>query len=189
MCRNSIQGFYGLSDADHGQIFNTGSLVGPEHATLREILQRLQQTYCSNIGAEYMYIADTKQKRWIQNRLESISAPNQIFPPEYKRHILERLTAAEGLEKYLHNRYVGQKRFSGEGNESLIPLLDRLIATRRHNRRAGNRYGHGASWTPKCAGQYARKNAFGAIPGVRRQASASADLGDVKYHQGFSSRS
>lgn len=108
------------------KVFNTGSLVGPEHATLQEILHRLQQTYCGSIGAEYMYIADTKQKRWIQNRLESINA-QPGFTPEYKRHILERLTAAEGLEKYLHNRYVGQKRFSGEGNESLIPMLDKLL--------------------------------------------------------------
>jgi len=179
-------GFYGLSDADMDKVFNTGSLVGPEHATLQEILQRLKQTYCSSIGAEYMYIADTKQKRWIQSRLESISAqPN--FPPEYKRHILERLTAAEGLEKYLHNRYVGQKRFSGEGNESLIPLLDKLL---QHA---------GAVGVQEIAMGMAHRgrlnvlvNTLGKMPselfqefeGKHPQALTS---GDVKYHQGFSS--
>jgi len=179
-------GFYGLSDTDMDKVFNTGSLVGPEHATLQEILQRLKQTYCSSIGAEYMYIADTKQKRWIQSKLESISAqPN--FPPEYKRHILERLTAAEGLEKYLHNRYVGQKRFSGEGNESLIPLLDKLL---QHA---------GAAGVQEIAMGMAHRgrlnvlvNTLGKMPselfqefeGKHPQALTS---GDVKYHQGFSS--
>src|SRR5690606_26580852 len=102
--------FYGLSDADMEQVFNAGSLVGPQQATLKDIIQRLQLTYCGSVGAEYMYVADIRQKRWIQNRLESIMA-QPVFPPEYKRHILERLSAAEGFEKYLHNRYVGQKRF------------------------------------------------------------------------------
>nr|WP_164504269.1 2-oxoglutarate dehydrogenase E1 component [Nitrosomonas sp. HPC101] len=178
--------FHGLTDADMGKVFNTGSLVGPEHATLQEILHRLQQTYCGSIGAEYMYIADVKQKRWLQNRLESISSqPN--FTPEYKRHILERLTAAEGLEKYLHNRYVGQKRFSGEGNESLIPMLDKLL---QHA---------GTSGIQEVVMGMAHRgrlsvlvNTLGKMPselfqefeGKQPQELTS---GDVKYHQGFSS--
>lgn len=178
--------FHGLSDTDMNKVFNTGSLVGPERATLGKILEQLQQTYCGSIGAEYMYIADTKQKRWIQNRLESVSAqPN--FPPEYKRHILERLTAAEGLEKYLHNRYVGQKRFSGEGNESLIPLLDKLL---QHA---------GTTGVKEIAMGMAHRgrlnvlvNTLGKMPselfqefeGKQPQELTS---GDVKYHQGFSS--
>ena len=107
--------FHGLTANDLDTNFNTGSLVGPEHAPLRTILQILQQTYCNTIGAEYMFITDLKQKRWIQSRLESTCA-QPSYGNEYKKHILERLTAAEGLEKYLHTRYVGQKRFSGEGN-------------------------------------------------------------------------
>lgn len=178
--------FHGLTDSDMDKVFNTGSLVGSEHATLREILQRLQQTYCGSIGAEYMYIADTKQKRWIQNRLESINA-QPGFTPEYKRHILERLTAAEGLEKYLHNRYVGQKRFSGEGNESLTPMLDKLL---QHA---------GTSGVQEIVMGMAHRsrlnvlvNTLGKMPselfqefeGKHPQALTS---GDVKYHQGFSS--
>ena len=77
-------------------VFNTGSLVGQEHATLQEILQILQQTYCSTVGAEYMFLTDLKQKRWIQNRLEGPRATN--LTPDYKRHILERRTAAESLK-------------------------------------------------------------------------------------------
>ncbi len=107
-------------------VFGTGSLIGPPRASLAEILRILRETYCGSIGVEYMYITDTEQKRWIQNRIEGSRAQPR-FSPEYKRHILERLNAAEGLEKYLHTRYVGQKRFSGEGGESLIPLLDNLL--------------------------------------------------------------
>ncbi|MDH5552865.1 MAG: 2-oxoglutarate dehydrogenase E1 component, partial [Nitrosomonas sp.] len=117
---------YGFTEADMDTVFNTGTLVGPERSTLKEILQALKQTYCGTIGAEYMYITDVEQKRWIQSRLEGHWA-NPKYTAEQKYHILERLNAAEGLEKYLHTRYVGQKRFSGEGNESLIPLLDNLL--------------------------------------------------------------
>lgn len=178
--------FYGLSDADMEQVFNTGSLVGPQQASLKDIIQRLQLTYCGSVGAEYMYVADVKQKRWIQNRLES-NMTQPTFSPEYKRHILERLTAAEGFEKYLHNRYVGQKRFSGEGNESLIPLLDKLLQQA------------GLAGVKEIAIGMAHRgrlnvlvNTLGKMPselfqefeGKKPQLLTS---GDVKYHQGFSS--
>src|SRR3970040_1304926 len=91
--------FYGLSDADLETVFNTGTLVGPREMKLRDILQFLKDTYCRSIGAAYMYITDMAQKRWVQERLESIrSAPS--YDADYKRHILERLTAAETLGKY-----------------------------------------------------------------------------------------
>ena len=95
-------------------------------ATLREILEFLKDTYCGTIGVEYMYMTDMPQKRWVQERLESIRSTPQ-YDAEFKKHILERLTAAETLEKYMHTRYVGQKRFSGEGGESIIPQLDLLL--------------------------------------------------------------
>jgi 2-oxoglutarate dehydrogenase E1 component len=118
--------YYGLTEADMNSVFNTGSLVGPEQLPLREILRAVRETYCGSIGVEYMYISDVAQKRWVQSRFEGVrSAPS--YSPDYKRHILERVTAAETLEKYLHTRYVGQKRFSLEGGESLIPLLDNLL--------------------------------------------------------------
>ncbi|MEP7073786.1 MAG: thiamine pyrophosphate-dependent enzyme, partial [Nitrosospira sp.] len=179
-------GHYGLTESDFDTVFGTGSLIGPARASLREIMQILLQTYCGSIGVEYMYIADTEQKRWIQNRIEGPrSQPN--FSAEYKRHILERLNAAEGLEKYLHTRYVGQKRFSGEGGESLIPLLDNLL------QRAGQM---GVQQMVIGMAHRARLNVL-----VNTLGKTPADLfqefegkhpqelteGDVKYHQGFSS--
>ena len=179
-------GHYGLAESDLDTVFGTGSLIGPARASLREILQILQQTYCGSIGVEYMYIADTEQKRWIQDRIEGPrSQPN--FSTEYKRHILERLNAAEGLEKYLHARYVGQKRFSGEGGESLIPLLDNLL------QRAGRM---GIQQMVIGMAHRARLdvlvNTLGKVPAELFQEFEGKHAhelteGDVKYHQGFSS--
>jgi len=179
-------GHYGLAESDFDTVFGTGSLIGPARASLREILQILQQTYCGSIGVEYMYIADTEQKRWIQDRIEGPrSQPN--FSTEYKRHILERLNAAEGLEKYLHARYVGQKRFSGEGGESLIPLLDNLL------QRAGRM---GIQQMVIGMAHRARLdvlvNTLGKVPAELFQEFEGKHAhelteGDVKYHQGFSS--
>lgn len=178
--------FYGLTEEDMGTVFNTGSLVGPDLAPLRKILQLLQQIYCGNIGVEYMYMTDTEQKRWIQNRLEGTRAQPD-FSTKYKRHILERLSAAEGLEKYLHTRYVGQKRFSGEGGESLIPLVDNLL------QRAGR---VGVQEVVIGMAHRARLNVLvnilGKMPSDLFQEfegkhAQELTAGDVKYHQGFSS--
>src|SRR6476660_676967 len=104
--------FYGLGDADMDREFSPGSwqgLKGP--MKLRDIVANVKKTYCATIGIEYMYISSTEQKRWIQQKFEgTLSTPK--FGAEEKRYILERITAAETLERYLHTRYVGQKRFS-----------------------------------------------------------------------------
>src|SRR6185369_5535067 len=120
--------FYGFTEADLNETFNVGSFSGfsGDRATLREILEALRQTYCGSIGSEYMYISDIGQKRWIQSRLESLRATPK-YDAEHKKRILERLTAAETLEKYLHTKYVGQKRFSLEGGESTIASMAELI--------------------------------------------------------------
>jgi 2-oxoglutarate dehydrogenase E1 component len=89
----------------------------PDHATFGQIYDALKATYCGSIGVEYMYISTVAEKRWMQDRLERIhSKPS--YTAEQRRRMLERLTAAETLERYLHTRYVGQKRFSLEGGES-----------------------------------------------------------------------
>lgn len=177
---------FGFTEADMEKVFHTGSLVGPEHATLREILQILRETYCGSVGAEYMYISSVEQKRWIQARLEG-QRSNPNYSADYKRHILERLNAAEGLEKYLHTRYVGQKRFSGEGNESLIPLLDCLI------QKAGKA---GVQQIVMGMAHRARLNVLvntlGKMPSdlfreFEEKQPQDLPSGDVKYHQGFSS--
>jgi 2-oxoglutarate dehydrogenase E1 component len=177
---------YGLGEADLDQVFNTGSLAGPDKATLREILAIVGQTYCGKVGAEYMHKTNTEQKRWIQRRLESVrSAPD--FPLEFRRRILDRLTAAEGLERFLHAKYVGQKRFSLEGAESLIPLLDELV------QRAGS---EGAKEMVIGMAHRGRLNVLVNIMGKCPQDLFSEfegryrhgnGTGDVKYHLGFSS--
>ena len=178
--------YYDLADSDMDRVFNTGSLLGPEQATLREIIQGLRETYCGTLGVEYMYIANRAEKRWLQERLEPVrSRPS--FPPDYRKHILERLTAAEGLERFLHTRYVGQKRFSLEGGDTLIPVLDNLL------QRAG-----AAGVQELVIGMAHRgrlnvlvntlgkmpKDLFGEFEGKHGDAFLA---GDVKYHQGFSS--
>jgi 2-oxoglutarate dehydrogenase E1 component len=178
--------YYGFTEADMDATFETGSLVGAQRMTLREILRQVRQTYCGSIGAEYMYISDIAQKRWIQQRLEGVRGM-----PEYsvgqRRRILERLTAAETLERYLHTRYVGQKRFSLEGGDTLIPLLDHLL------QRAGSQGVQEAVIGMAHRGRLnVLVNILGKLPsmlfaefeGVHTEHLTS---GDVKYHNGFSS--
>jgi 2-oxoglutarate dehydrogenase E1 component len=178
--------YYDLSDSDMGTVYNTGTLIGPEQATLREIIKTLQDTYCGTLGVEYMYLSSRAEKRWIQERLEPVrSKPN--FSADTKRHILERLTAAESLERFLHTRYVGQKRFSLEGGDTLIPMLDNLL------QRAG-----AAGVQELVIGMAHRGrlnvlvNTLGKMPKdlfaeFEGKHADSVLAGDVKYHQGFSS--
>ncbi|MGZ8257155.1 MAG: 2-oxoglutarate dehydrogenase E1 subunit family protein, partial [Gallionella sp.] len=177
--------YYDLSDADLNSTFETGSLVGSPRMTLREILKLLRQTYCSSIGAEYMYISDVVQKRWIQNRLESVRGLAGHDATQ-RRRTLQRLTAAETLERYLHTKYVGQKRFSLEGGETLIPLLDHLL------QRSG---AQGVQEAVIGMAHRGRLNVlvnilgkqpsmlFAEFEGIHADHLTS---GDVKYHQGFS---
>jgi 2-oxoglutarate dehydrogenase E1 component len=118
---------YGLSDSDLDIRFDTGSLAGQaSKASLREVIDILTTTYCGTIGAEYMHITETAEKRWIQTRLEN-SRCIPSFDTDVKQRLLDRINAAEGLERFLHTKYIGQKRFSLEGAECLIPMLDELI--------------------------------------------------------------
>ncbi|NOQ89949.1 MAG: 2-oxoglutarate dehydrogenase E1 component, partial [Gammaproteobacteria bacterium] len=118
--------YHELSENDLDTQFETGSLAAAESLPLREIHQILQRAYCGTIGSEYMHILETAEKRWIQQRLETARGQANLNEIE-KINILQQLTDAEGLERYLHSKYVGQKRFSLEGGESLIPLLDELV--------------------------------------------------------------
>ncbi|MBD9484193.1 2-oxoglutarate dehydrogenase E1 component [Pseudomonas sp. PDM14] len=178
---------YGLTNADLDTTFRTGELyIGKEEATLREIHEALQQTYCRTIGAEFTHIVDSEQRKWFQQRLESVRG-RPAFSAEVQSHLLERLTAAEGLEKYLGTKYPGTKRFGLEGGESLIPLLDEIIQR------------SGAYGTQEIVIGMAHRgrlnvlvNTFGKNPrdlfdefeGKKVEGLSS---GDVKYHQGFSS--
>jgi 2-oxoglutarate dehydrogenase E1 component len=120
--------YFGLSDADLDLEFYTGSRT-PDfaaRATLRDILALLRFIYTDTIGAEFAHVSDTEERLWLQDQFQSARIKRQ-FSIEEKKNILWQLTAAEGLERYLHTKYVGQKRFSLEGGDSLIPLLDDLV--------------------------------------------------------------
>ncbi|MCC5880162.1 MAG: 2-oxoglutarate dehydrogenase E1 component, partial [Idiomarina sp.] len=119
--------YHALSKDDDNTEFNVGSLViGKDTATLGEIRSALDKIYCGSIGAEYMHIVSTEEKRWIQQRLESqLGAPK--FSEEARKRLLKELTAADGLEKYLGSKFPGAKRFSLEGGDSLVPLMKALI--------------------------------------------------------------
>ena len=134
-------------------MFNTGWLEAPDRMKLRDILALLRKVYTQSIGVEFMHIVDSKKRFWLEERLEGCGGDYQISREEQLR-ILEMLTAAEGLEKFLHTRYVGQKRFSLEGGESLIPLLHETVYAcwRQWRRRGGHR--HGAPRATQRAGQY-----------------------------------
>jgi 2-oxoglutarate dehydrogenase, E1 component len=179
---------HGLTDADLDIKFNPGSLqLAGTEITLREILHHIKTTYCRTIGAEYMHINDTEQKRWIQQHLESTCA-TPVFSNEKKLDILERLIAANALEEYLHTKYVGQKRFSLEGGETLIPLLDELIQS------------SGAQKIKELVigmAHRGRMNVLVNIIGKKpvdlfsefegKGAANQHSAGDVKYHLGYSS--
>ncbi len=180
--------FHGLSSADMDQIFYSGSLYTDKKMTLREIIDFLKQVYTGTVGSEYMHITSTEQKRWIQKRLEGYLVQPEI-DDEKRRWILMQLTAAEGLETYLHHKYVGQKRFSLEGNDALILLLDELI------QRASEK---GADELVISMAHRGRLNVLtnivgkppGELFGEFEGTSAPKKLmstGDVKYHMGFSS--
>jgi 2-oxoglutarate dehydrogenase E1 component len=179
--------FYGFTDSDQEIVFDTSNtFFGKNNMSLRELLNALRETYCGTLGAEYMYATDQNEKRWWQEKLESIrSKPN--FNTDKKKAILERLTAAEGLERYLHTKYVGQKRFSLEGGESFIAAMDELINVA------------GIKGVQEVVIGMAHRGRLNVLVNTMRK--LPADLfaefdhtapeelpsGDVKYHQGFSS--
>ncbi|OGT72182.1 MAG: 2-oxoglutarate dehydrogenase E1 component [Gammaproteobacteria bacterium RIFCSPLOWO2_02_FULL_47_50] len=180
--------YHGLTDADLDKKFNTGSLQSTDaENSLREILEIIQTTYCRTIGAEYMHINETEQKRWIQQRLEPCRATPE-FSKDKKLRILERIIAANALEEYLHTKYVGQKRFSLEGGEPLIPLLDELIQD------SGNRQVKEVVIGMAHRGRVnVLVNTIGKLPSDlfsefegKGKANENSS-GDVKYHLGYSS--
>jgi 2-oxoglutarate dehydrogenase E1 component len=178
--------YYDLKESDLDQVVNSGSFVGLERVSLRTLIQALRDTYCRNIGFEYMFISERAQRQWIQERIEPLRGAPKVTPEEQKL-LLRKLTEAEHLERYLHTRYVGQKRFSLEGGESLIPSIDELI------QRAG-----GAGVQEIVIGMAHRGrlnvlvNVLGKMPKdlfeeFEGKAAQELPSGDVKYHNGFSS--
>lgn len=179
--------FYGLSDRDLDTEFDTGGLNGLNRAPLRQIIEKLKTIYCKDIGFEIMHVFNSKEREWLLKRIEAQDIAATITD-ESRIRILKKLIAAEGLERYLHVKFVGQKRFSLEGGESLIPLMDDLV------QRAGAQGVQEISIGMAHRGRLnVLVNILGKLPkdlfeefeGKRRDMSLSS--GDVKYHQGFSS--
>jgi 2-oxoglutarate dehydrogenase E1 component len=178
--------YYDLKEGDLDREVNAGSFVGTDRTTLRNLIQALRETYCGNVGYEYMFISDRAQRDWIQQRIEPLRG-TPSFAPDVQKRLLQKLTEAEQLERYLHTRYVGQKRFSLEGGESLIPSIDELI------QRAG------AVGVQEFVIGMAHRgrlnvlvNVLGKMPHelfLEFEGKQAHELaaGDVKYHNGFSS--
>lgn len=179
--------FHGLDANDMQRDFNTGSFAhGGETMKLSELVKALQQTYCGSIGAEYMHITDTDEKRWIQQRLEPSLGQIKLVPQQ-KIRILEGLNAAEGIEKYLGAKFPGAKRFSLEGGDALVPMLREML------------YRAGDAGTKEIVIGMAHRGRLNVLVNIlgKRPAELFDEFagkhydilgsGDVKYHQGFSS--
>jgi 2-oxoglutarate dehydrogenase E1 component len=181
--------YFGLSDADLGSVFHTGSRTAgiPKRATLREILQTLNQVYCGTVGAEFAHVSNTDERLWLQDEFQ-VGRVTHKFSAEERRNILWQLTAAEGLERYLHTKYVGQKRFSLEGGESLIPLLDDLVQTGgslgAEEFVIGMAHRGRLNVLVNVLGK-SPKDLFSEFEG-KYDLSQIKGSGDVKYHKGFS---
>ena len=117
---------FGLSKNDLGTTFSAGEILGLNAATLQNIIDHLERIYCDSIGVEYMYIRKPEEIQWIQNKL-NVNDNHTNFTSDEKKYILKKLNQAVSFESFLHTKYVGQKRFSLEGNESLIPAVDAII--------------------------------------------------------------
>src|SRR6266853_6156314 len=181
--------YFGLSDADLDTEFFTGNRnpAMPERAKLKDILADLKFIYTDTIGAEFAHVSNSDERLWLQDSFQ-VARMQRRFSVEEKKNILWQLTAAEGLERYLHTKYVGQKRFSLEGADAFIPLLDDLIQN------------CGAAGIEEVVIGMAHRgrlnvlvNLLGKSPAALFSEFEGADdpgrlkgSGDVKYHKGFS---
>lgn len=178
--------YHGLNSADLQTSFCAGHLIGYPGATLEKIIQILKQTYCRTIGVEYMHIAEIEEVQWLQKKMEA-TANTPAFSADQKKQILQGLTQADGLEKFLGTKYVGQKRFSLEGGDSLIPMLNGLIWHATHNAEAeefviGMAHRGRLNVLVNILGK-SPSDLFAEFEGKYTITGS----GDVKYHKGYSS--
>ena len=182
--------FNNLSQEDLDKDFGTGGIAGQATMKLRDLLARLKATYTGSIGAEFMHIAEIEQRHWLYQRLEQAGGSYGLSADTRKR-TLERLTAAEGLERYLHTKYVGQKRFSLEGGDALIPMLDVMVhragTHKVKDMVVGMAHRGRLNVLVNTLGKNPRK-LFDEFEGKfdHAQDVHRAHTGDVKYHMGFS---
>ncbi len=182
--------FHGLAESDLDTEFDCGTYAGGgQRMKLRELLARLKKIYTGTVGAEFMYISDHAQRNWIYSRLEQANG-NPGLAADEKRHVLDVLTATEGLERYLHTKYVGQKRFSLEGGDSLIPLMDDVVRAAGDNGIKelviGMAHRGRLNVLVNILGK-PPKTLFDEFEGKFEHIDDPSYSGDVKYHMGFSS--
>jgi 2-oxoglutarate dehydrogenase E1 component len=180
--------FHGLGQGDMDTVFSTVSLTGPDRMPLKDIWSMLQQTYCGTVGFEFMHVTDSEERLWLKEQIEAGGIHTALNPDE-KLKVLNSLTAAEGMERYFQTRYVGQKRFSLEGGDSLIPMLHDLV-----NRSGvegiqevviGMAHRGRINVLINVLGK-SPKDIFSAFEGHYDPKTAEGS-GDVKYHLGYSS--
>ena len=178
--------YFGLNDADLKQTFAAGKFIGLENASLQQIVDRLQKIYCGHIGVQYQYIVNQERASWLQNEIEQFHSPLQL---NQKRRILDKLNEGVIFEKFLHTKYIGQKRFSLEGGETTIAALDAMLTAAADL---------GVEETVIGMAHRGRLNVLANILGKTYEqifsefeGTAIPDQtmgsGDVKYHLGFSS--
>jgi len=176
---------YGLSEADLGETFETRGLLETPKATLKEIIAQLQRDYCGSLGAEYGYITNQKERYWLRDYIEQ-NLPKMKLDNATKINVLKQLISSETLEKYLDVKYVGQKRYSIEGGDSLIPLLDELAARASEKQVKeiviGMAHRGRLNVLLNIMGQPSRE-LFDEFEGKH---DVSMTSGDVKYHKGYS---
>ena len=181
--------FHGLAESDLDTEFDCGTYAGGgQRMKLRELLARLKKVYAGTIGAEFMFISDHAQRSWIYTRLEQANGNAGLNQAE-KRQVLAALTATEGLERYLHTKYVGQKRFSLEGGDSLIPMVDDVVRAAGDNGIKeiviGMAHRGRLNVLVNILGK-PPKTLFDEFEGKFEHTDDAAYSGDVKYHMGFS---
>jgi multifunctional 2-oxoglutarate metabolism enzyme len=183
--------YYGLTIWDLDREFITGGLHGTETATLREILSILRRAYCGKVGIEYRHIQSKEEKQWIREQVRREFVDTEPLPGEVKKQLLQKLIEAEQFEQFLHKKYLGQKRFSLEGTETVIPMLDQLVELASE---------HGVEEIFMGMAHRGRLNVLSNIVGNADTGDLAeriftvfegtshpafpADEGDVKYHQG-----
>ncbi|MEP6911586.1 MAG: multifunctional oxoglutarate decarboxylase/oxoglutarate dehydrogenase thiamine pyrophosphate-binding subunit/dihydrolipoyllysine-residue succinyltransferase subunit [bacterium] len=177
---------YGLTIWDLDREFISGGLAGTQIATLREILDILQRAYCGKVGIEYRHIQSKEEKVWLREQIRQQFVSPQPVPVEIKKQLLWKLISAEQFERFLHTKYLGQKRFSLEGSETIIPLLDQLIegaaARGVEDITLGMAHRGRLNVLANVLGKFCER-IFAAFEGSVHP-SFPADEGDVKYHQG-----
>ncbi|HEV8426742.1 MAG TPA: multifunctional oxoglutarate decarboxylase/oxoglutarate dehydrogenase thiamine pyrophosphate-binding subunit/dihydrolipoyllysine-residue succinyltransferase subunit [Pyrinomonadaceae bacterium] len=177
---------YGLTIWDLDRVFITDGLANRESATLRDILDILQRAYCGKVGVEYRHIQSKEEKQWIREQIRRQFVEPEPIPVEVKKRLLWKLISAEQFERFLHTKYLGQKRFSLEGCETIIPLLDRLIdgaaARGVEDITFGMAHRGRLNVLANVVGNLCER-IFAAFEGSVHP-EFPADEGDVKYHQG-----